>query len=196
MNALASVIPVADGPIIFSAKFSPNSTVSSPNSEVVLDVPVKPRKGHLLVLENFNFLQLKRGLMEVGYTDHEVTAQHTTSSASGDQGQALSISMTATMDTTGNLVLGSSRQFSGFDTSVNEYILDHIWERARVFFLSLKELPLNDITRSREVRVGLRPYMPDGKPLIGPVPGFSNLFLATGHEGVEDYGVLQNAGEE
>lgn len=153
------------------------------NSDVVLDVPVKPRKGHLLVLENFNFLQLKHGLMEVGYANHEVTAQHTTSSASGDQGQALSISMTATMDTMGNLVLGSSRQFSGFDTNVDEYILDHIWERARVFFPSLKELPLNDFTRSREVRVGLRPYMPDGKPLIGPVPGFSNLFLATGHEG-------------
>ena len=96
------------------------------NSEVALDVPVKSRKGHLLVLENFNFLQLKHGLMEVGYTGHEVTAQHTTSPASGDQGQALSISMTATMDTIGNLVLGSSRQFSGFDTSVKEYILDPI----------------------------------------------------------------------
>lgn len=25
--------------------------------------------------------------------------------------------------------------------------------------------------------------MPDGKPVIGPVPGLSNLFLAAGHEG-------------
>ena len=25
--------------------------------------------------------------------------------------------------------------------------------------------------------------MPDGKPVIGPVPGLSNMFLATGHEG-------------
>ena len=35
------------------------------NSEVVLDVPVKSRKGHLLVLENFNFLQQKHGLMDI-----------------------------------------------------------------------------------------------------------------------------------
>lgn len=25
--------------------------------------------------------------------------------------------------------------------------------------------------------------MPDGKPVIGPVPGLANVFLATGHEG-------------
>lgn len=25
--------------------------------------------------------------------------------------------------------------------------------------------------------------MPDGKPVIGPVPGLSKIFLATGHEG-------------
>lgn len=25
--------------------------------------------------------------------------------------------------------------------------------------------------------------MPDGKPVIGPVPGLANMFLAAGHEG-------------
>lgn len=25
--------------------------------------------------------------------------------------------------------------------------------------------------------------MPDGKPVIGPVPGLANVLLATGHEG-------------
>ena len=98
------------------------------NSEVELDIPTKSRKGHLFVLEKFNFLQLKQGLMEAGCTNHMVTAQHTISSASGDQGQALSISMTATMDTMGNFVLGSRRRFSGFDTNIDEYILDHIWK--------------------------------------------------------------------
>jgi hypothetical protein len=55
------------------------------------------------VLENFNALQLNHGLMEVGYVNHQ------TISASGplDHGQALSVSMTATMDAMGNLVLGT-----------------------------------------------------------------------------------------
>ncbi|XP_062174768.1 uncharacterized protein LOC133879953 isoform X1 [Alnus glutinosa] len=148
-------------------------------SEILLDVPVKPRKGHLLVLENYNALQLNHGLMEVGYVNHQ------TISASGplDHGQALSVSMTATMDAMGNLVLGSSRQFSGFSSEVDEPIITHIWKRAGEFFPTLKELPLSDFSKSRKVRIGLRPYMPDGKPVIGPVPGLSNVFLATGHEG-------------
>jgi D-amino-acid dehydrogenase len=32
-----------------------------------------------------------------------------------------------------------------------------------------------------EVRVGTRPASPDGRPLLGPVPGWSNAFLAAGH---------------
>jgi D-amino-acid dehydrogenase len=33
----------------------------------------------------------------------------------------------------------------------------------------------------REMRVGLRPASPDGLPLLGRVPGFAQVFLATGH---------------
>lgn len=150
-------------------------------SEIVLDVPVKPRKGHLLVLENFNSFQLNHGLMEVGYVDHHTALPNIL--ASGLLDQTLSVSMTATMGAMGNIVLGSSRQFAGFCTEVEETIISRIWERAGEFFPKLREKPLSDFSKSREVRVGLRPYMPDGKPVIGPVPGLANVFLATGHEG-------------
>ncbi|BBH09958.1 FAD-dependent oxidoreductase family protein, partial [Prunus dulcis] len=116
-------------------------------SEVVLDVPVKPRKGHLLVLENFNSFQLNHGLMEVGYVDHQTAIPLPNISTSGlldHDGQTLSVSMTATMDTAGNIVLVS------YESKDIRLILDHV---------------------------------PDGKPVIGPVPGVANVFLATGHEG-------------
>ena len=32
-----------------------------------------------------------------------------------------------------------------------------------------------------EVRIGLRPASPDGLPIVGAVPGFENIFVATGH---------------
>ncbi|XVE72661.1 hypothetical protein DITRI_Ditri11bG0056300 [Diplodiscus trichospermus] len=147
---------------------------------VKLDVLVKPRKGHLLVLENFNSLRLNHGLMEVGYVDHENAIL---TSALDDQNTNLSVSMTATTDTMDNLILGSSREFSGFSTEVDESVILHIWKRAGEFFPKLKEQSLIDLIKNRKVRVGLRPYMPDGKPVIGHVPGLSNLFLATGHEG-------------
>uniref|UniRef100_A0A9I9E5V6 FAD-dependent oxidoreductase domain-containing protein 1 n=1 Tax=Cucumis melo TaxID=3656 RepID=A0A9I9E5V6_CUCME len=66
---------------------------------------------------------------------------------------------------------------------MNEFIVARIWERASEFFPTLKEVSLSDIKHSSKVRIGLRPYMLDGKPVIGPVPGLSNVFLASGHEG-------------
>ncbi|XP_077227508.1 FAD-dependent oxidoreductase family protein isoform X2 [Tasmannia lanceolata] len=155
-------------------------------SDIELDVPVQPRKGHLLVLENFSQFRLNHGLMELGYVNHEISAPVPSSSASGaieHENSASSISMTAMTDVMGNLVLGSSRQFTGFNTETEDAIVNRIWERAGEFFPSIKEQSLLNFSRGKKVRIGLRPYMPDGKPLIGPVPGLPKLFLATGHEG-------------
>ncbi|VVB15419.1 unnamed protein product [Arabis nemorensis] len=148
--------------------------------KISVDVPVKPRKGHLLVVENFDSFHLNHGIMEAGYVDHQ------SASAPGldvEEERMLSISMTATMDTTGNLVLGSSREFVGFDTEADGSIIRCIWERAAEFFPKLRDISLEDFIRNRKVRVGLRPYVPDGKPVIGSVPGLQNLYLAAGHEG-------------
>ncbi|XP_030934237.1 uncharacterized protein LOC115959794 isoform X2 [Quercus lobata] len=155
------------------------------DSNIQLDVPIKPRKGQLLVLENFKSLQLNHGLMEVGYVDHQTGTLFPTISASEpyDDRQALSVSMTATLDAMGNLLLGSSRQFVGFSSEVDESITNRIWKRAGEFFPKLQDFPLSCFSKSRKVRIGLRPYMLDGKPVIGSVPGLSNVFLATGHEG-------------
>lgn len=60
-------------------------------------------QGHLLVLENFNLLKLNHGTMEVGYTFHNNLTLH---QELEENGQMLSVSMGATTDMTGNLVLG------------------------------------------------------------------------------------------
>ncbi|KAL2486178.1 FAD-dependent oxidoreductase family protein [Abeliophyllum distichum] len=155
------------------------------HSEIELDFPVKPRKGHLLVIENFKSINLNHGLMELGYVNHKSATLSSTSSDSGSgyNAHTSSISMTATMDMSGRLVLGSSRQLMGFNTEIDESIVTQIWERAGEFFPILKQVSVKELSKSREVRVGLRPYMTDGKPVIGHVPGISNMFLAAGHEG-------------
>ncbi|XP_054783069.1 uncharacterized protein LOC129290346 [Prosopis cineraria] len=155
------------------------------NWGIQLHVPIMPRKGHLLVLENFNSLQLNHGLMEAGYVDHQIASSPPMVSGLEryDHGRSLSVSMTATVNAMGNILLGSSREFAGFSTDLDESIVNHIWKRAGDFFPTLKTLSLSDLRASRNVRVGLRPYMPAGKPAIGPVPGLSNVYLAAGHEG-------------
>ncbi|KAG6489454.1 hypothetical protein ZIOFF_050723 [Zingiber officinale] len=142
--------------------------------------------GYLIVLENFNKLHLNHGVMEVGYLNH-----HSSASGAVENYQSLpSISMTATLDVKGNLLVGnsrnsafgSSRQFVGFNRELDESIVQQILDRAGQFFPALNALSL-DIKIGKRIRIGHRPYMPDGKPVIGPVPGFPNLFLAAGHEG-------------
>lgn len=59
-------------------------------------------KGHLLALQNFNSLKLNHGLMEAGYVDHPTIS----GLESTDNGQHLSVSMTATVDAAGNLLIG------------------------------------------------------------------------------------------
>uniref|UniRef100_I1QQE1 FAD-dependent oxidoreductase domain-containing protein 1 n=2 Tax=Oryza glaberrima TaxID=4538 RepID=I1QQE1_ORYGL len=150
-----------------------------------LDIPVMPRKGHLLVLDKFDKLKLNHGLMELGYVGHQVAKSSGTplsSESSEDEHGALSISMTATMNTKGNLILGSSREFKGFSREVDMSILKCIWDRAAEFFPTLKNVHL-DIDENTEIRIGHRPFMPDGKPVIGSVPDLPNVLIATGHEG-------------
>ncbi|KAJ4946693.1 hypothetical protein NE237_008306 [Protea cynaroides] len=71
-------------------------------------VPIS--QGHHLVVENFNCFCLNHGLMEVGYISHQA-ALHSPYSVPRitDHEQNLSISMTATVDPVGNLVLGNCR---------------------------------------------------------------------------------------
>lgn len=59
-------------------------------------------------------LKLNHGLMEMGYVDHQTVTRLANISASEphDCGQDLSVSMTATLDAMGNLVLVKSVTFS------------------------------------------------------------------------------------
>ncbi|CAK9271540.1 unnamed protein product [Sphagnum jensenii] len=175
---------------------------------------VKPRKGHLLVLEGLPYLQLKHGLMEFEYTanynpvqtpqfshlldsqepdhlDFEISSQPTAAGVMHDED--FGVAMTASMDPSGHLLLGSSREFTGFDVGTRNEVLECIMRQASKFLPALADVSLQQAIGSGRVRTGLRPYVPDGTPLIGPVPGVPGLLLATGHEGSGLYLALGTA---
>lgn len=58
-----------------------------------------------------------------------------------------------------------------------------ILARAARLLPFLSHVSPGDVLGAGLTRTGLRPYLADGRPLIGPVPGAPGLFLATGHEG-------------
>src|SRR5690606_27786283 len=71
--------------------------------------------------------------------------------------------------------LGSTMEFSGFDTSLNRRRLDALERAAREY----RHEPVGPV--KREEWYGWRPMMVDDVPVIGAVPGRRGQWLATGH---------------
>lgn len=75
----------------------------------------------------------------------------------------------------GGYRLGSTMEFSGYSTELNEKRLGAL-VRGAAEFLHVPEGP-----RVQEKWFGWRPMSVDDMPLLGPVPGKPHLWLATGH---------------
>jgi glycine/D-amino acid oxidase-like deaminating enzyme len=76
------------------------------------------------------------------------------------------------------VLIGSCRQFAGLDRSVDPVILGRMIEKARRYIPSIASLQV------LRVWTGFRPASPDDRPWIGPIPGRSGLWIASGHEGL------------
>lgn len=132
-----------------------------------LDLPIKPRRGQLLVTEPLPRL-LKRGMLSAKY----LVAKHDPKMAEA-AGQGVALEQTLS----GNILIGSTREFVGFDRRTTPDGLARIAANAARIVPSLNHI---NIIRAF---AGLRPYTPDGLPILGPAPGLEGVFLAAGHEG-------------
>lgn len=77
----------------------------------------------------------------------------------------------------GTLLIGGSREFAGYDLRTSADITRAIGKTAMRAFPALENI--------RIIRTfsGLRPYTPDGMPILGPVAGMEGIYVAAGHEG-------------
>jgi glycine/D-amino acid oxidase-like deaminating enzyme len=130
-----------------------------------LSVPVRPRKGQIVVLERSPVV-FRRKLSEAGYV-----------AAVEADDAALQIAMVVESTPSGTALLGSSRQHVGFDREVELDVAGAIAARAARFFPILRE------ARALRVYAGLRPLTPDHVPIVGPFAEAPNVCVATGHEG-------------
>ena len=130
-------------------------------------LPIEPRKGHLVITDRYPGF-CRHQLVELGYLK----------SAHGSS--APSVAFNAQPRATGQVLLGSSREFVGFDDSVNPALLSAMVRRAAEY--------MPGIARLSAVRVwtGLRPATPDKLPLIGRWPDgeSAGAWIAAGHEGL------------
>lgn len=126
---------------------------------------VKKRKGHLVITDRYpNFL--RHQVVELGYlkSAHSVTAD--------------SVAFNIQPRKTGQLLIGSSRQYDVDESSVDVSILTRMLDRAVEYLPGLRKLS------SLRTWTGFRAATPDKLPLIGPHGEHKRLYLATGHEGL------------
>ena len=133
---------------------------------VDLDVPVKPRRGQLVVTETAGPL-ISRCMLSAQY----IAAKFNPDLAR--KGGGVSIEPTAH----GNFVLGSTREFAGFDNRITAAGIQHIAANVCAILPAVKKMKII------RAFAGLRPYTPDGKPILGRVAGLDGFVMAAGHEG-------------
>jgi D-hydroxyproline dehydrogenase subunit beta len=128
-------------------------------------IAVKKRKGHLVITDRYPGF-VRHQLVELGYlkSAHAVTAD--------------SVAFNAQPRRTGQVLIGSSRQYGAEHKEVDHEILRRMLQRAKEYMPALAH------TSAIRVWTGFRAATADKLPLIGRWPEDSTVYLATGHEGL------------
>jgi glycine/D-amino acid oxidase-like deaminating enzyme len=133
--------------------------------ELTPGIEMKKRKGHLVITDRYPGF-VHHQLVELGYLK-------SASSVTRD-----SVAFNVQPRRTGQILIGSSRQYGAEHNEVDQVMLATMIRRAQEYMPALGSMS------AVRVWTGFRAATPDKLPLIGPCPGHKSLFLATGHEGL------------
>lgn len=158
----ADGVRLADGEKI-SANYVVNAAaVGAP--ELSPELSIVPRKGHLVITDRYP-----------GFVSHQLIELGYLKSAHGSD--ADSVAFNVQPRKTGQMLIGSSRQFGVGDLNIDHNLLRRMTERAFEYMPKLR-----DISAIR-AWTGFRPATPDNLPYIGRIRE-TNVFAACGHEGL------------
>jgi glycine/D-amino acid oxidase-like deaminating enzyme len=157
-NAVRFGLEMLEADVIVNAAGALSATLTP-------EIPILPRKGHLAITDRAPGY-CRHQLVELGYltSAHLMTAE--------------SVAFNVQPRTTGQVLIGSSRELVGWDASINRDVLRQMLDRAVQFMPSLSSL---SVVRTW---TGFRPATPDKLPLIGPWGQPAGVWIATGHEGL------------
>jgi glycine/D-amino acid oxidase-like deaminating enzyme len=133
--------------------------------ELTPGIEVRRRKGHLVITDRYPGW-VHHQLVELGYlkSAHSISAD--------------SVAFNVQPRKTGQLLIGSSRQYGVEYSAVDTHMLTRMLQRAQEYMPGLAEVS------AIRCWTGFRAATPDKLPLIGPCTPDSRLYLATGHEGL------------
>jgi glycine/D-amino acid oxidase-like deaminating enzyme len=166
----ASVVEIGKGRVRLSDGFEISgelivNAAGASSPDLAAGIDVKKRKGHLVITDRYPGF-LRHQLVELGY----LKSAH---SVSGD-----SVAFNVQPRRTGQILIGSSRQYGVESKEVDSAILARMLRRAQEYMPALGTLT------AIRTWTGFRAATPDKLPLIGPSLKDKSVFLATGHEGL------------
>jgi len=138
---------------------------------VGIDLPIAPRRGQLFVTEPAPPF-IKGMVLAAQYLMSK--KMPSTNNGGGDD---LPAGVVAYQTRRGNLLVGSTREFVGFNHHVNQLGLRKLM-RGMVGLL-----PMARHLHVIRTFAGLRPAAPDGLPILERSPEIPNFYIAAGHEG-------------
>jgi sarcosine oxidase subunit beta len=132
-----------------------------------LEVPITPRRGQILVTAAVPPL-LRHCL---------ISAQYVAAKFKPELAEKGGMGFSLEQADNGNILIGSTREFVGFDRRTTFEGIRTIAGRIVPVIPALARVPV--------IRTfgGLRPYTPDGLPILGRVAGLEGFVMAAGHEG-------------
>jgi glycine/D-amino acid oxidase-like deaminating enzyme len=155
---------VLDDGTIIRAEFLVNAMGASA-PDLTPGVEIKKRKGHLVITDRYPGF-VRHQLVELGYlkSAHSVNTD--------------SVAFNAQPRRTGQILIGSSRQYGAEHKEVDHEMVVRMLQRAQEYMPGLGKMS------SVRIWTGFRAATSDNLPLIGPWPGDKSVWLATGHEGL------------
>jgi glycine/D-amino acid oxidase-like deaminating enzyme len=141
---------------------------------VGVDIPVIPRRGELVVTTRGGALT-RRKLISAQYlkVKRDADAVKQADDPTVRLGYGFSLGTTAQ----GQTMMGSTRAFVGYNArSTPDGVATIVREAS-------KRIPALKHTRLLRAFAAFRPYVPDGKPIVGQSERVANLLVAAGHEG-------------
>ncbi|MEN1968713.1 FAD-dependent oxidoreductase [Lentibacillus sp. N15] len=142
---------------------------------VGIDIPIRPRKGIILVTEKTNRI-VKQKVHEFGYMlskFEDINYQRKVSKLVDDSNIAFTIEPTDA----NNYLVGGHRAFKGYNVRSENKVIRGIAERATRFLPVLK-----DVSCIRTY-AGIRPWVIDHLPIVSEVEEVPGFYIASGHEG-------------
>ena len=149
----------------FIAAGSVINAAGSGAADLTPELKISKRKGHLVITDRYPAFA-RHQLIELGY----IRSAH----GAGTESVAFNLQPRGT----GQMLLGSSRQFGADDDTIDHDLLRKMTSRAFEYMPALRQLS------ALRVWTGFRPATPDNLPYIGKLPGHNNIYIAAGHEGL------------